>query len=135
MLTRPCNHYARRRNQFLPPLAFCFGSFLSLWGCLLVGCIKSADSVGASQSRSFQSADAETKSTWDTALSALKTNGYAVAFIAIRKLREQTNLTPDQVRSLDKTATALSDQLYAAANKGDTAAVNALQELRELQRR
>jgi len=100
-----------------------------------MGCSKSATSVGSHHAEAFQSADAQTKALWDTALAAVKTNGYAVAFVTLKSLQAQPGLTPQQLQAVNETATAVSDQMYAAANRNDPAALQAIEELRQIPRR
>ena len=104
---------------------------LSLLGLALVGCTKNAASIGASDDPAFRSADPELKAGWETALAAAKTNGYATAILTLKRLQTRTNLTPEQAKAIGETATAVRDQMYDAANKGDANAVNAIKELRQ----
>ena len=50
-------------------------------------------------------------------------------------LGKQPGLTADQTKAVEQTVTAVSDQMYAAASKGDAAAEQAIQELRSLRGR
>lgn len=97
----------------------------------LAGCSKDAESLGSAGSKSFQSADPAIKAQWEAANAAVKTNGYAEAIIGFKKL-QSTNLSPEQRKAVDDTVTAVSDQMYEAANKGEAAAVKAVQRLREV---
>jgi len=100
-----------------------------------MGCSKSATSVGSRHAEAFQSADAQTKAIWDTALAAVKTNGFALAIVTLKSLQAQPALTPEQLKAVNETATAVSDQMYAAANRNDPAALQAIEELRKMPRR
>ncbi len=104
-------------------------------GCaLLYGCgggSKDPGKLGAQYSQLFASADAETKACWETATGALKTNGYAVTILAIRTLTQGGKLTPEQAKAANETATAASDRMYEAANKGDASALQAIEDLRK----
>ncbi|HYG34230.1 MAG TPA: hypothetical protein VEC99_05575 [Clostridia bacterium] len=105
---------------------------LTVIGLMLAGCgSKSAQSVATERSKVFQSAPAEVKTDWDAAMSAVKTSDYATAVLTLRKLAMQTNLTQEQIDAVSKTSVAVSDQMYAAANKGDPKAEEALQTLRK----
>lgn len=97
---------------------------------LLAGCSKDPGAIATNGSKAFQSADAATRALWETSLAAMKTNGYAVAMLGFKQLGAQSNLTPEQAKAVGDTATALSDQMYAAANKGDANAVEAIKQLR-----
>ncbi len=112
-----------------------FTVLLSLAVLLMPGCSKSASSVGSRNTKAFQSANPETKASWDTALAAMNTNGFVTATVALMKLQQVPSLTPDQLKAVNETVTAVSDQMYAAANKGDANAKNAIEELRKLKMR
>jgi len=94
----------------------------------LFGCNKSASGTGSKHSKLFTSADPAIKAAWETAMAAVGTNGYVTASQSFKELLAST-LTPDQVKAVTETATALSDQMYAAANSGDANAIAALKEL------
>ncbi len=101
---------------------------------LLCGCgggSKDPNKVGSQYNQLFASADAETKACWDTAMAAAKTNGYAVTIQAVRTMVASGKLTPEQAKAAQDTATATSDKMYDAANKGDAAAKQAIDELRK----
>jgi hypothetical protein len=91
--------------------------------------------LGAKYTQLFASADAETRGYWDTANLALATNGFAVAIQALQSLLLETNLSPEQTSAAGQTATAVSDKMYAAANKGDANARQAIEELRKARSR
>jgi hypothetical protein len=102
-----------------------------LWLLGLWGCSRSAESIGARGTKAFASAPAETKALWEKALSAVSSSDYATALISLKKIKEQSGLTPDQTEAVGRTATAINDQMYEAANKGDEKAKQALQDLRK----
>lgn len=106
-----------------------------LAGLVLVACGKSAGSVAAGKARLFASAPAETKGKWDIAAAAATTNDFALAIVTLQQLQTQTNLTAEQRQAVDQTATAVSDQMYDAANKGDPKAQKAIDDLRKLRQR
>ncbi len=115
-------------------------SFLSLAllvaGLCCFGCGgKDPNAIGSRSSKQFASADPQTKEQWETALAAMKTNGYAVAYVNLQSLAEKTNLTAEQLNAVHETVASLSDKMYEAANKGDQEAVKAIQELRGSRRR
>ena len=85
-----------------------------------------------SASAAFASADAATKATWDKAMAASQTNDYAMAIIALRTLRLQSDLTQQQYKALDDTLATLSDRMYDAANRGDEAAKKSVEDLRKM---
>jgi hypothetical protein len=108
-------------------LYFCI--CLSLAALVMAGCSKNAASLGSSNAKLFATAPAPIKAEWDKATAAIATNGYAAAILSLKNLQAQS-LTPEQTKAINDTVTAVSDQMYAAANKGDAAAKQALQDLR-----
>jgi hypothetical protein len=105
--------------------------FLASIAIILPGCggSKSAASRG---DKAFQSAPAETRSEWDTACAAIKANDYAAAITTLQKLSTTPGLSAEQTHAVQETATAVSDEMYAAANKGDARAKQAIADLRKL---
>jgi Sec-independent protein translocase protein TatA len=119
-----------RKSMFLCGRALATGVVLVV-ALVLSGCGKSAGSAAAEGQKAFQSAPKEVKAEWDRAISAIKANDYATALITFRDLQSQTNLTQEQMDAVGKTATAISDQMYAKANKGDAKANEAIETLRK----
>ncbi|HWH71406.1 MAG TPA: hypothetical protein VNT26_18670, partial [Candidatus Sulfotelmatobacter sp.] len=74
----------------------------SVWGMVgllalgLAGCGKNAASVGSRNAKLFQSANPQIKTQWDTAMAAVKTNGFVVSIVTLRNL-QQASLTPEQL--------------------------------------
>lgn len=98
---------------------------------LVAGCgSKNATEVSGKYDEAFRSAPAEVKANWEASKAAMKTNGYVPATIALMNLQSVTTLSPDQRKAVDDTVTAVSDQMYEAANNGDAAAQRAIDELR-----
>lgn len=97
----------------------------------LAGCSKDAESLGSARSKLFQSADPAIKAQWEAANASVKTNGYAEAIIGFKRL-QGANLSPEQRKAVDETVTAVSDQMYEAANKGEAGAIKAVQHLRDV---
>jgi hypothetical protein len=108
-----------------------FALALAASGLFISGCRKSPESVAAGSQAAFQSAPADVKTKWDKALAAVKANDYATALIALRDLQYETNLSPVQQDAVGKTATAVSDRMYEAANKGDAKATAAIETVRK----
>lgn len=102
-----------------------------LAGLALSGCGGSPQSAASRGDKAFQSAPAEIKSSWETAKKAIQANDYAVALTSLQNLTTNQGLSADQTHALQETATAVSDQMYAAANKGDPKAKEALDQLRK----
>lgn len=101
---------------------------------LLAGCRKSASTLGSRNASLFKAATPEIKLQWDTATAAMATNGFVPAMVALKKL-QQAGLTSEQTAAVGATATAVSDEMYAAANKGDARAKEAIVTLRQLNAR
>jgi hypothetical protein len=110
-------------------LLICSLALISL-SLLLVGCKKDAKSVGSGNNKLFASAPAPLKADWEQANAAMATNGYFTAFAALKNLQQQS-LSPEQLKAVNDTVTAVNDQMYEAANKGDAAAKQAIQDLRK----
>ena len=106
-------------------------SLLIMAGLLMTGCGKKVGGNAAA----FASASPEIKAAWDKGLAEAKAKDYAAAMTTLRVLHNKPGLTADQVKALEETTTVVSDEMYAAANKGDAKAVEAIKTLRELQRR
>jgi hypothetical protein len=96
-----------------------------------LGCKKDAASLGAEGSKAFQSAPADVKQKWDQAVAALNSKDYAKAIITLQDLKSVPTITPEQLKAVEQTATAASDQMYEAANKGDAGAQKAINDLRD----
>lgn len=100
-------------------------------GLTMIGCGKSASSIGAGNTKAFDTADAATKASWEFALSAMKSNDYAAAILTFQRLLSQPTLTPEQSRAAADTMSSVSDQMTAAAAKGDAKAKEAIDALRK----
>lgn len=61
----------------------------------------------------------------------MQTNGYAAAVLSLKKVYRAENLSPEQQKAVNDTLTAINDKMYAAANKGDAQAAQAIQDLRK----
>lgn len=108
-------------------LLLCVAGMLA--GLTLTGCKKDAAGLGSQYAKAFDAAAPELKARWQTALTAVKTNGYSVAVLTLRELSQAT-LTPDQSQAVTETLRAINDQMYDAANQGNAAAKSAIDELR-----
>ena len=124
----------RLRTPAVALAAFCLCPLLLLSACT-GGSTQDPRKLSAKHNQAFASAEPQTKAMWDMASDAIKTNGYVVAMQALQALVEQTNITPAQVTAAQVTVTAVSDKMYAAANSGDAAAQEAIQELRKIRSR
>jgi len=104
---------------------------VGLVGAAGLACNKSV----SSGSSALQSASPEVKKGWDTAMAAMKTNGYAAAILELQKARALPGVTAEQGKVIDASSTKISDQMYAAANKDDPKAKAAIEDLRNAWKR
>lgn len=104
-------------------------------GLVLVSCGPNPQAAASRGEKVFHSASPEAKALWTEATLSVKTNGYAPALISLGKLHALPGLTPEQTKAVEETSAAVSAKMYAAANKGDPAATQALEDLRRLQSR
>ena len=99
---------------------------------LATGCSKHAKG-GASeqeQAKALESASPRIQADWKLAVEAAQTNDYATAFLTLRKLQGQTDLTPEQRTAVDGKMTQVNDAMLAAVQKGDPEAKKAFDEIR-----
>ncbi len=107
--------------------AFVALSMVALSGLLVAGCGKG----GGANAKAFDSANPEVKTLWDKAQTAAKAKDYASALLTFRQLSARADLTPDQIKAMEVASTAVSDQMYEAANKGDAEATKAIETMRK----
>jgi len=69
------------------------------------------------------------------AVSALKTNGYVEAFVALRTLQVAPNLTLDQYTAVVDARLAVEKEVAAKAVAGDPAALRAVEAIKSASRR
>lgn len=106
-------------------------SLLSLPAFLLVAsCQKQTGGALSDKDRqAFDSAPAELKQTWLTALEASNTNDYVGAQTLLYGMLNQ-NLSPAQKDAVTKESTLVNNRLYDGVEKGDPAALKALEDMR-----
>ena len=95
----------------------------------LASCSNKGSTERAVRTKVFDSAEPATKAIWDAAVSALKTNDPVGSQLALFDLRGRTNLTTEQMRIVDDTLKAVSARMFDAASRGDTNALEAMEEL------
>jgi hypothetical protein len=104
-----------------------------LLAALLTACSRKASLNSVLDSKAFDSAPADVQSTWRAAVSDLQTNGYAPAYVELFKLQSMDNdLAPEQRGAVESAITTVSAKVFDAAGRGDPAALNAMEEIRQL---
>jgi hypothetical protein len=109
-----------------------FALFLAL-AALVASCSKSPSSISG-RSKVFDSAPAAVKESWTRAVAFAQTNDYAGATTLLMGLRKQ-ELTPAQSAAVDASLKTVMEAMYAAAERGDPAAKQAIDELKRRSRR
>jgi len=92
----------------------------------IVGCGNKAVSTISSQSQLFQ--DPALKADWETATAAMKTNGYVAAQMSLRDILKHP-VTDAQLNAVNDATKAINTQMYAAADRGNLQASNAVVQL------
>ena len=107
-------------------------TFLAVAVVLLCGGCKKGSSPGptAAEIKAFEAATPEVKQVWQVALDADRTNDYGKGLSVYYSLLHE-NLTEEQREAVGRLSTGLKQRLSDAAQKGDAAALAALQELRQ----
>jgi len=96
----------------------------------IIGCSNNgnAESTLSKHSQLFQ--NPSLKPDWDMVVAAVHTNGYVAAETGLNKLMlNNQNLTSEQRAVLEDTLSELHTKLYAAVNRGDLQASNAVAQL------
>jgi hypothetical protein len=65
------------------------------------------------------------------ALAAIKTNGYADAYLTLRTIQASPILTPDQVMAVQNSRLAIEKQVAERAAAGDPAALRAVEAMKQ----
>jgi hypothetical protein len=93
------------------------------------GCKKSSPTgPAAAEIKAFDTATPAVKQVWQGAVEADRTNDYARGLTLYYSLMRE-NLTPEQREAVRRVSTSLNQRLSDAAEKGDAAALAAVQEL------
>jgi len=96
----------------------------------LTGCgPKVPSAISSSDKQAFDSAPPEIKQVWLTGVEAVNTNDYAAAQNLFYNLLNQ-DLPPAQRQAVANASTLVMNRLYDGAQKGDSNALKALEELR-----
>jgi hypothetical protein len=110
--------------------ACCLCLFL---GFAVAGCKKSG-ALAAGDPKVFDSASAELKEAWGTALKAAEANDYATAYLTLAEMRRQPGLNEAQNLAIAAESTLVHDRMNEAAQKGDANALKAIQDIRAASR-
>ena len=103
---------------------------LALVVLVVDGCGKKTIALPSTDSKSFESAPADVKQAWDSALAADKANDYLNAQKLMDGLK-QMQLNDEQKQALDTEISSFHVRLYQTAETGDAAAIKAVQEIRK----
>lgn len=95
----------------------------------VAGCSRGPASL-ARNSKAFDSAPAAVRDSWNKAVACVQTNGYVGAVPLLFGLRSQP-LTLEQSAAVEAVLKPVTDALYAAADRGDPAAMQAIAELKK----
>jgi hypothetical protein len=105
-------------------LAFFSGAFI------ITGCgHKVPNAISSSDKQAFDSAPPEIKQVWLNGLEAANTNDYVTAQNLFYSLMDQ-DLSPAQKQAVANGTTIVMNRLYSGVEKGDPAALKAMEELR-----
>jgi hypothetical protein len=111
-------------------LPFFYSVLAALAVTFAVGCGgDDAAKVTAANLKAFESASAEVKQTWQTALAASQTNGYVAAITSLRDLAGK-DLTLEQVEAVQSAMRAINTKLTDAVASGNAEALKAQEALR-----
>lgn len=109
------------------------GGLCLFLGFAATGCKKPTQAT-AVDTHVFDSATPELKEAWSAALSAAQTNDYATAYLTLGQMRGQPSLTAAQIRAIAAQSTLVHALMNDAAQKGDSNALRAIQDIRAAQR-
>lgn len=124
------NHTFFVSTRFLRTVAK--GAALGLISCaLLTGCSgKKTPKVTAADQQAFSNATPELAQMWQTVQAADKSNDYVKAQTVLYALSRKS-LSPEQEHAVGMEMMSLKQRMDAAAEKGDPAALKAVNELRD----
>ena len=89
----------------------------------------------ASPAAPVQGQDAEVKQVVGQAVSAMRTNAYVEAAALLQVLKTQPNLTPEQRIAVQDASVAVLARVAEAADRGDPAAIKAVEAIKRMPRR
>ena len=109
------------------------GSLCLFLGLAAAGCKKSSGAA-AVDPKVFDSAPSELKEAWSTALRAAQANDYATAYLTLGQMRRQPGLNEAQNLAIAAQSTLVHARMNQAAQKGDSNALQAIQDIRAASR-
>ena len=114
-----------------------FSSFIAIAALVLCASCsqKKEAAANAAAEMSFKDAPPAIQQLWMGANKAMQSNDYAAAFMVLKNLRSQNDLTPKQSETVDATMTAWTEKLVALIEKGDAKAAQAMEEIKASGRR
>jgi hypothetical protein len=98
------------------------------WPC---GCSKHAAPDAVLAASAFDSAPAPVQQMWKDALACAKNGQYPRAVTNLIALRQQSQLSAEQQAAFDRAWDWVGNEAFKAANKGDSQALKAVQQMRE----
>jgi len=98
---------------------------------LLSGCGKKSSVDTAPIEKSFATADPATKSSADSAVSAIKSSDYSGALASLQKLGAQAKLTPDQQQAVKDVIAQVQQALTDSAAKAGKDAQKAASDMQK----
>ena len=101
--------------------------------------VKAAPAAGAASAPATpaapQDGSAQVQQAVNNALSAMRTNGYADAYLTLRAVQASPSLTADQVIAVQNARLAIENNVAAKAAAGDPAALRAVEAMKNSGRR
>ncbi len=110
-----------------------FALLLGLSGCGAKS--KSPTGALANLQTQLQSADPALKAKADSAAASFKTNDYVGAWVALKDIQDAPGATPQQQEAAQGAIDAVLGKMFDEAAKGDQHALDARNQLRQMQRR
>jgi hypothetical protein len=108
--------------------------FLLLCLCVMVaagGCSEKSAPHSKPAIEAFAAASPKLKADWESVCAAAAATNYVTVILTGRKMQGVADLTSEQRTAVNEILTVLSEQMTAAALKGDAAALKAIEEIRK----
>jgi hypothetical protein len=112
-----------------------FGFFLLCLCVLMVvatgGCTKKPAAHPTPTPETFAAASPKLKADWESVCAAAAVTNYVTVILTGRRMQGAVDLTSEQQTAVNEILTDFSEQMTAAAQKGDPAALKAIEEIRK----